>query len=101
MLDSQLKIISNPGGNAPEYGADGKVGLIKQVDVAGDFLPPAPPKPKSGEAPVTPAIAAAMPAPETVFIHPHGIWADEEENVYVAQWNSKNTYPVKLERVKI
>jgi peptidylamidoglycolate lyase len=34
------------------------------------------------------------------FQHPHGIWIDEEESLYVAQWNSGNTYPVKLKRVR-
>lgn len=34
------------------------------------------------------------------FKHPHGIWVDEEESVYVAQWNSGNTYPIKLKRVR-
>lgn len=34
------------------------------------------------------------------FIHPHGLMVDDEENVYIAQWNSNQTYPIKLERVR-
>ena len=37
--------------------------------------------------------------PNTVFMHPHDVYVDADENVYVPQWNSKKTYPVKLERV--
>jgi peptidylamidoglycolate lyase len=33
-----------------------------------------------------------------IFIHPHDVCVDEEENIYVAQWNSNKTYPIKLER---
>jgi hypothetical protein len=39
-------------------------------------------------------------AKDSPFTHPHGLWIDAEENIYVAQWNSGNTYPVKLRRVK-
>ncbi|GAB3555891.1 NHL repeat-containing protein [Spirosoma fluminis] len=35
----------------------------------------------------------------STFIHPHDVLVDDDENVYVAQWNSKKTYPIKLERV--
>ena len=34
-----------------------------------------------------------------LFTHPHGIVLDEEESIYVAQWNSGQTYPIKLARV--
>jgi peptidylamidoglycolate lyase len=33
-----------------------------------------------------------------VFKHPHDVCVDEDENLYVAQWNSGRTYPVKLLR---
>jgi peptidylamidoglycolate lyase len=55
----------------------------------------------------------AAPAPEYVggklqpmgsdtklLTNPHGILIDDEESVYIAQWNSGNTYPIKLQRVK-
>ena len=35
----------------------------------------------------------------TWFMNPHDVCIDEEENIYVPQWNSGKTYPVKLERV--
>jgi hypothetical protein len=31
-------------------------------------------------------------------MHPHGIAIDEEGSIYVAQWNSGKTYPIKLAR---
>lgn len=34
-----------------------------------------------------------------VFHHPHDVCVDEDENLYVAQWNSGKTYPIKLYRV--
>jgi len=34
-----------------------------------------------------------------VFQHPHDVCVDEDENLYVAQWNSGKTYPIKLVRV--
>lgn len=33
------------------------------------------------------------------FLHPHDVLVDEDDSVYVAQWASKKTYPIKLERV--
>lgn len=36
---------------------------------------------------------------EPVFVHPHDIIVDHEGSVYVAQFSSGQTYPVKLERV--
>ena len=34
-----------------------------------------------------------------VFQHPHDVCVDEDENLYVAQWNAGKTYPIKLIRV--
>ena len=36
---------------------------------------------------------------QAAFMHPHDVLVDEDESIYVAQWASKKTYPVKLERV--
>ena len=33
-----------------------------------------------------------------VFKHPHDVCVDNDENLYVAQWNSGKTYPIKLIR---
>jgi peptidylamidoglycolate lyase len=34
-----------------------------------------------------------------LFKHPHDVCVDNDGNLYVAQWNSDKTYPIKLERV--
>ncbi|MGC6423348.1 MAG: 6-bladed beta-propeller [Flavobacteriaceae bacterium] len=34
-----------------------------------------------------------------IFQHPHDVCVDRDENLYVAQWNSGNTYPIKLARI--
>jgi hypothetical protein len=34
-----------------------------------------------------------------IFRHPHDVCIDDDENLYVAQWNSGKTYPIKLIRV--
>ena len=36
---------------------------------------------------------------EEVFMHPHDLIVDSEDSIYVAQFASGETYPVKLERV--
>lgn len=33
------------------------------------------------------------------FLNPHDVCLDNDDNIYVPQWNSNRTYPVKLERV--
>ena len=37
--------------------------------------------------------------PFKVFMHPHDVCVDSDENIYVAQWASKKTYPIKLVRI--
>lgn len=65
ILDENNKVISTPGGSAPEYKGD-------------ELLP--------------------QHQQEKLFIHPHDVCIDDEENIYVCQWKSGKTYPVKLER---
>lgn len=36
---------------------------------------------------------------ENPFIHPHDTYIDAKGDLYVAQWNSRQTYPLKFERV--
>jgi len=36
---------------------------------------------------------------EDVFQHPHDLILDDDDSIYVAQFASGNTYPIKLERV--
>ncbi|MBK6392330.1 MAG: 6-bladed beta-propeller [Saprospiraceae bacterium] len=33
------------------------------------------------------------------FMHCHDVCIDQDENIYVCQWNANKTYPIKLERV--
>lgn len=40
-----------------------------------------------------------MSASGTLFRYPHGLMVDDEGSIYVAQWNSNATYPIKLQRV--
>jgi len=35
----------------------------------------------------------------TGFLHPHDVCIDSDESIYVPQWASKKTYPIKLERI--
>lgn len=37
--------------------------------------------------------------PFKVFLHPHDVCVDSDENIYVPQWASRKTYPIKLVRV--
>lgn len=34
-----------------------------------------------------------------VFMYPHDVCVDDDENIYVAQWNSGHVYPYKLNRI--
>lgn len=40
-----------------------------------------------------------MSQAEKIFIHPHDVCVDDDENIYVAQWNSGKVYPYKFRRV--
>ncbi|MEX2592540.1 MAG: 6-bladed beta-propeller [Anditalea sp.] len=68
ILDADDKVVSTPGGTAPEY-RDNK---LQEQQKDRSFLG---------------------------FMHPHDVCVDSDENLYVPQWASKKTYPVKLERV--
>ena len=54
-----------------------------------------------GAPPVYAADGRLQPLQQTspLFKHPHGLTVDDEGSIYVAQWNSGQTYPIKLERV--
>ncbi len=54
-----------------------------------------------GAAPVYDAAGKLQPLQRAspLFTHPHGLVLDEEGSIYVAQWNSGQTYPIKLTRV--
>jgi hypothetical protein len=36
-----------------------------------------------------------------LFIHPHGLLKDDEDSLYVCQWASGRTYPLKFAPVKV
>jgi hypothetical protein len=36
---------------------------------------------------------------QDIFIHPHDLLVDDESSLYVAQFSSNQTYPLKFERV--
>lgn len=40
-----------------------------------------------------------MAQAEKIFIHPHDVCVDKDENLYVAQWSSGKVYPYKFNRV--
>lgn len=40
-----------------------------------------------------------MSQTDKIFIHPHDVCVDRDENLYVAQWASGKVYPYKLRRV--
>lgn len=40
-----------------------------------------------------------MKQTEKIFVHPHDVCVDSDENIYVAQWASGKVYPYKLKRV--
>ena len=67
ILNAQNKVISNPGGTAPNY--------------------------------VGNKLQAAFHEKNPVFNHGHDVCVDDEENLYVCQWNANHTPPVKLTRV--
>lgn len=66
ILDGENKVVSNPGGTAPEY-RNGELQLMVQS--------------------------------EPIFKHCHDVCIDQDENIYVCQWNAGKTYPIKLTRV--
>lgn len=40
-----------------------------------------------------------MSQAEKIFVHPHDVCVDDDENLYVAQWASGKVYPYKFKRV--
>ncbi|GAB3565416.1 peptidylglycine monooxygenase-like protein [Spirosoma luteolum] len=69
ILDEHDRVVSTPGGTPPSY--------------AGNVLAEQRKDKLSG----------------AVFLHPHDVLVDEDDSLYVAQWSSQKTYPIKLERV--
>tara|TARA_R110002033_G_scaffold56090_3_gene104965 strand:- start:39301 stop:40398 length:1098 start_codon:yes stop_codon:yes gene_type:complete len=36
---------------------------------------------------------------DAIFKHCHDVCVDEDENLYICQWNANRTYPIKLEKI--
>ena len=36
---------------------------------------------------------------QPIFMHCHDVCIDSDQNIYVCQWNARQTYPIKLEKV--
>ncbi len=66
VLDKNNKVVSFPGGNAPDYSSG------KLATGISDY---------------------------STFLNPHDVCVDNDGNLYVPQWYSGRTYPVKLNRV--
>lgn len=72
ILDANDRVVSCPGGVEPRH--DGEtVKPLARSPVPDGATPP--------------------------FMHPHDVCADRDGNLYVPQWASDRTYPVKLERI--
>ncbi len=69
ILDKENKLISSPGGTGPDYYDEDKTILAPQVQT------------------------------NSIFAHPHDVCVDKDKNLYIPQWASDKTYPLKLERV--
>lgn len=83
------------GGKNPE-GSKDKNGFVSVLDrnnrIVSNVAADAPAYDAEGK-------LAAMSANRTLFRYPHGLMVDDEQSIYVAQWNSGQTYPIKLQRV--
>lgn len=40
-----------------------------------------------------------MQQQDKIFVHPHDVCVDDDDNLYVAQWASGKVFPYKLNRV--
>ncbi|MFK7758101.1 MAG: 6-bladed beta-propeller [Flavobacteriales bacterium] len=81
ILDENNKLISAPGGSEPIY----EKGELIEPTVFG--------KPFYTRGPLKPMYQTLE-----LFKHPHDVCVDEDENLYVCQWNSGKSYPIKLIR---
>lgn len=91
----ELTIIPNLTGNSFEKGKP-QNGFISVLDenrkIISNLAAPAPVY--HGEK------LERMGADTKLFTFPHGLLIDDEGSIYIAQWNSGRTYPIKLEKLK-
>lgn len=71
---------------------DGMVAVIDKNHKVVAFPGGSEPKYKEG-------VLQAPTSDISTFLNPHDVCIDQDENIYVPQWYSGRTYPVKLERV--
>ncbi|TAF97980.1 MAG: 6-bladed beta-propeller [Cytophagia bacterium] len=69
ILDQNDRVVSNPGGTKPVYQNGNLQVMVQDKSVEG------------------------------ILMHCHDVCPDNDGNLYICQWNAKQTYPVKLERV--
>ncbi len=69
ILDSENKVVSNPGGSEPKYND----GILEQMF--------------QGQ------------GKQKVFNHGHDVCVDSDKSLYICQWNAYQSPPVKLDRV--
>lgn len=89
LIVPHLKGATKPDGSDTENGfvsvLDGHNRIVSNIGAAAPALgPDGAPQP--------------MSASGTLFRYPHGLMIDDEGSIYVAQWNSNATYPIKLQR---
>ncbi len=89
-------VVPHLKGAAKPGGSDTQNGFVSVLDrenrIVSNIGAPAPtPGPDGAPLP--------MSASGTLFRYPHGLMIDDESSIYVAQWNSGGTCPIKLQRV--
>ena len=52
-----------------------------------------------GPSPLTNSTTERLSQSLKIFTHPHDVCVDRDDNLYIPQWNSGSTYPIKLTRV--
>ena len=80
---------------SPDLGAE-KTGFVTILDKQNKVVSNI-----GGTPPVYDATGKLQPMAqaEKIFIHPHDVCVDSDENLYVAQWASGKVYPYKFKRV--
>lgn len=80
---------------SPDLGAE-KTGFVTILDKQNKVVSNI-----GGTAPTYDATGKLQPMAqaEKIFIHPHDVCVDSDENLYVAQWASGKVYPYKFKRV--
>jgi sugar lactone lactonase YvrE len=79
---------------SPDLGAE-KTGFVTILDASNKVVSNI-----GGTEPVyKDGVLQPMRQAEKIFVHPHDVCVDNDENLYVAQWASGKVYPYKFKRV--